>query len=70
MGYVFTAIVLIAVIYSIYKVILHGKLPSNNYTPFDDLAEGKADKDDWYRCSSRPDSVSMVAYENTRKIGW
>jgi hypothetical protein len=46
MGYVITAIVLIAVFYSIYKVIRYGKLPSNNYTPFDDLTEGKADKDD------------------------
>jgi len=45
MGYVFTAIVLFVVFYSIYRIITSGKLPSNNYTPFDDLAEGKK-KDD------------------------
>jgi hypothetical protein len=46
MGYIFTAIILFAVFYSIYKVIRSGKLPSNNYTPFDDIAEGKVDKDE------------------------
>ncbi|MEW8969106.1 hypothetical protein [Mesobacillus jeotgali] len=45
MGYVFTAIVLFVVFYSIYKIITSGKLPSNNYTPFDDLAEGKKKED-------------------------
>ena len=46
MGYILTAIVLSVVFYSIYKIITSGKLPSNNYTPFDDLTEGKVDKDE------------------------
>lgn len=46
MGYILTAIVLSIVFYSIYKIITSGKLPSNKYTPFDDLVEGKVDKDD------------------------
>ncbi|CAM4118776.1 hypothetical protein [Mesobacillus thioparans] len=45
MGYVFTFIVLFVVFYLIFKVIRSGKLPSNNYTPYDDLTEGKK-KDD------------------------
>ncbi|MGV2940208.1 hypothetical protein AB5I83_11495 [Mesobacillus sp. LC4] len=45
MGYVFTAIVLFVVFYSIFKMIRSGKMPSNNYTPFDDLAEGKKKED-------------------------
>ena len=46
MGYILTAIVLSVVFYSIYKIITSGKLPSNNYTPFDDLTEGKKPNDD------------------------
>ncbi|MFT9596836.1 hypothetical protein LC048_17190 [Mesobacillus subterraneus] len=46
MGYILTAIVLSVVFYSIYKIITSGKLPSNNYTPFDDITEGKVDKDE------------------------
>lgn len=45
MGYVFTAIVLFVVFYSIFNMIRSGKMPSNNYTPFDDLAEGKKKED-------------------------
>jgi hypothetical protein len=45
MGYFFTAIVLFVVFYSIFKIIRNGKLPSSNFTPFDDLTEGKK-KDD------------------------
>lgn len=46
MGYILIAIVLSIVFYSIYKIITSGKLPSNNYTPFDDIAEGKVEKDE------------------------
>ena len=46
MGYVLTVIVLFVVFYLIFKIIRSGKLPSNNYTPFDDLVEGKAEKED------------------------
>jgi uncharacterized sodium:solute symporter family permease YidK len=45
MGYVFTFIVLFVVFYLIFKIIRSGNLPSNHYTPFDDLTEGKK-KDD------------------------
>lgn len=45
MVYVLLSIVLIVVFYSIYKIVKKGKLPSNEYTPFDDLTEGKTDKD-------------------------
>lgn len=46
MGYIFMFIVLFVVFYIIFKIIRSGNLPSNNYTPFDDLVEGKVDKDD------------------------
>jgi hypothetical protein len=46
MGYILIAIILSVVFYSIYKIITSGKLPSNNYTPFDDIAEGKVKKDE------------------------
>lgn len=45
MVYVLLSIMLFVVFYSIYKIFQKGKLPSNKYTPFDDLTEGKADKD-------------------------
>ncbi|MEH7887323.1 hypothetical protein V7654_23860 [Bacillus sp. JJ1609] len=45
MGYFLIAVVLLVVFYSVFKIIKKGKLPSNEYTPFDDLTEGKSDKD-------------------------
>lgn len=45
MAYLFTAIVVFAVGYSIFKAIKKRKLPGNNYTPFDDITTGKSEKD-------------------------
>jgi hypothetical protein len=45
MAYFFIAFVVLAVGFSIYKVIRKRKFPSNNYTPFDDITMGKSDKD-------------------------
>jgi len=39
------AVVLVVVLFSVIKIIKKGKLPSNEYTPFDDLTEGNSDKD-------------------------
>ncbi|WP_170169121.1 hypothetical protein [Mesobacillus subterraneus] len=41
MGYIFLFFVIAVVFYSIFKMIRSGKMPSNHYTPFDDLTEGK-----------------------------
>ncbi|MEH7121894.1 hypothetical protein V7127_01470 [Bacillus sp. JJ1773] len=49
MAYVFSAIIVLAVVLMIFKVIRNRKLPSNNYTPFDDIAEGKSGEDKEYR---------------------
>ncbi|WP_160118438.1 hypothetical protein [Bacillus sp. V59.32b] len=45
MVYLFNAIVVFAVGYSIFKMIRTRKLPSNNYTPYDDITMGKSEKD-------------------------
>lgn len=45
MAYFFIAFVVLAVGFSIFKAVRKRKLPSNNYTPFDDITMGKADKD-------------------------
>ncbi|MDQ0414015.1 MULTISPECIES: hypothetical protein [Mesobacillus] len=45
MSYVFTFIVLFVVFYLIMKVTRSRNFPSNDYTPFDNLTEGKK-KDD------------------------
>ncbi|MGM0837994.1 MAG: hypothetical protein ACQEV7_17800 [Bacillota bacterium] len=44
MAYLFIAFLVLAVGYSIFKAIRKRKLPSNNYTPFDDITMGKSDK--------------------------
>lgn len=45
MAYFIIAIIVFAVGFSIFKALRKRKLPSNNYTPFDDITMGKADKD-------------------------
>ncbi|WP_156324621.1 FeoB-associated Cys-rich membrane protein [Bacillus sp. FJAT-27245] len=45
MAYLFIAIVVLVVGTVIFKMIRNRKLPSNNYTPFDDLTTGKVDKE-------------------------
>ncbi|WP_239582787.1 DUF3951 domain-containing protein [Bacillus tianshenii] len=43
--YFFIGFIVLAVGFAIFKVIRKRKLPSNNYTPFDDITMGKSDKD-------------------------
>ncbi|MEH7387190.1 FeoB-associated Cys-rich membrane protein [Bacillus sp. JJ1521] len=43
MTFVFLAIIVGAVSLSIFKAIRKKKLPSNNYTPFDDITEGRTE---------------------------
>ncbi len=45
MAYIFIGLVVFVVCFSIFKAIKKRRLPSNNYTPFDDIERGKADKD-------------------------
>lgn len=45
MAYIFIAVVVFAVSFAIVKAIRKRRLPSNNYTPFDDLEMGRSDKD-------------------------
>lgn len=45
MEYFFIAFVVFGVSFSIFKTIRKRKLPSNNYTPFDDITMGKSDKE-------------------------
>ncbi len=49
MAYIFSAIIVVAVVLMIIKIIRKRKLPSNNYTPFDDITEGKTGNDKEYR---------------------
>ncbi|WP_417897707.1 hypothetical protein ABN702_15625 [Bacillus haimaensis] len=45
MAYFFIAFVVLAIGFSIIKPVKKRKLPSNHYTPFDEIAIGKSDKD-------------------------
>ncbi|WP_339148525.1 MULTISPECIES: hypothetical protein [unclassified Sutcliffiella] len=45
MAYIFIGVVVFAVSFSIIKAIKKRKLPSNNYTPFEDIEMGRSDKD-------------------------
>lgn len=45
MTYLFTVIVVFAVGCSIFKAIRKQKLPTNSYTPFDNITTGKSEKD-------------------------
>ncbi|WP_223701758.1 hypothetical protein [Sutcliffiella deserti] len=45
MAYFFIGFVVLVVGFSIFKAIRKRKLPSNNYTPFDDITMGKSDKE-------------------------
>ncbi|MEH7346688.1 hypothetical protein V7122_22835 [Bacillus sp. JJ1532] len=49
MAYIFSAIIMLALAFTIYKITRKRKLPSNNYTPFDDITEGKSGEDKEYR---------------------
>lgn len=41
MEYVLPIIFFVAVIFMVYRMIKTNNLPSNNFTPFDDITEGK-----------------------------
>ncbi|MED4456340.1 DUF3951 domain-containing protein [Metabacillus fastidiosus] len=45
MAYLFIAIVVLTIAYIVFKAIKKRKLPSNEYTPFDDITSGKSKKD-------------------------
>jgi hypothetical protein len=45
MAYIFIGVVVFAVSFSIIKAIKKRKLPSNNYTPFEDIEMGRSDRD-------------------------
>lgn len=44
MAYFFIGFVVLVVGFSIIKAIRKRKLPSNNYTPFDDITMGKSEE--------------------------
>ncbi|CAG9621274.1 hypothetical protein BACCIP111883_02046 [Sutcliffiella rhizosphaerae] len=45
MGAFLTIAVVLIGVYAVIKAVRKRKLPSNNYTPFDDITNGKVDKD-------------------------
>lgn len=56
MEYIFLVFIIGAVAFITYKSLKRKQFPSNNYTPFDDLMEGKKES-----------SKSYVVYEEEEK---
>ncbi len=45
MAYFFTGVLVFTIGFAVFKAIRKRKLPSNEYTPFDDITSGKSEKD-------------------------